>query len=226
MPEAPPFEFKKARHVVERTDLKARDLSELRHGILLAWEDSLFFHMHRLFLFQPTVEPAYPNDFSLWAAQFIGNLAVAERFAGVNPLSFSTLGEMRHELARILAEFLTTGPVLRRAPPGFEFAFRWTRSVVLPTRYRARDLAELADGLERTEAASLYWHLFDGRRRLGGRENDFSAWLRPAGHAELAERVGALDVYTLSLDERRARLAGLVRKRMVEERTRDERWPG
>ena len=51
--------------------------------------------------------------------------------------------------------------------------------------------------------ASLYFHFFEARLRLGRRTNDFSRWLADQGRPDLAAAIDALNPYVRTLDELR-----------------------
>ena len=51
--------------------------------------------------------------------------------------------------------------------------------------------------------ASLYFHFFEARLRLGRRTSDFSRWLSDRGRDDLAGAIDKLNPYTRSLDELR-----------------------
>jgi len=59
--------------------------------------------------------------------------------------------------------------------------------------------------------ASISYHLFESRLRLGAEDNDFSAWLeREMDLPTVARSIRALDPYTYTLEGLRKALLGLV----------------
>ena len=57
--------------------------------------------------------------------------------------------------------------------------------------------------MKKLSSASLYFHFFEARLRLGRRTSDFSRWLTDRGRADLASAIDALNPYVRSLDELR-----------------------
>src|SRR5207248_8163747 len=57
------------------------------------------------------------------------------------------------------------------------FYFCAGATVVIPTPFVARNLAEFADGLKRVSLHSVHYHFIEARLRLKLNSNDFSLWL-------------------------------------------------
>src|SRR2546429_6904671 len=57
--------------------------------------DSVFFHTFGYFLRHRPFTTAYGNDFARWAALEIGDRALAERLAVVDPFAFATVEALR-----------------------------------------------------------------------------------------------------------------------------------
>ena len=49
--------------------------------------------------------------------------------------------------------------------------------------------------------ASLYFHFFEARLRLGRRTSDFSRWLRERDRGDLADAINGLNPYIRTLNE-------------------------
>ncbi len=63
-------------------------------------------------------------------------------------------------------------------------------SVILPTAYVAHDLREFVEALRKISPASLYFHVFESRLRLGQESNDFSIWLEKSlEEADLSQEI-------------------------------------
>jgi hypothetical protein len=93
--------------------------------------------------------------------------------------------------------------------------FHHTHHYVFPTDHRATTLAEFADHLERVSLQSIYHHVFEARLRLPRATNDFAWWFRDSlGEKELAESVEHLDPYVFTLEDLRARILQLVKRRL------------
>ena len=110
---------------------------------------------------------------------------------------------------------------LRAAPAGEEFHFMDAVSFTLPTRYQAWTLAEFAEALRHVGSATIAYHLFEARLRVGSDDNDFSRWLeQELGERELAPAIRKLDPYTHTTDGLRQRLIGLIEQRIRAETRR------
>ncbi|HRY30446.1 MAG TPA: DUF5752 family protein, partial [Elusimicrobiota bacterium] len=123
--------------------------------------------------------------------------------------------ELRRAVVETIEAHLSRKGDLRQLPEGKEFHFMGTVRFSVPTRYQAYDLAEFADGLRRVSVSSLYLHIFEARLRPPLGLNDFSLWFdSELGEAALAKKVSSLDPYTQTLEGLRARIIGLVEKRL------------
>ena len=74
---------------------------------------------------------------------------------------------------------------------------------MLPTGIVADDVDDFFRKVAAISHASLYFHFFEARLRLGRRTSDFSRWLTARGRADLASAIDALNPYVRSLDELR-----------------------
>jgi len=94
-----------------------------------------------------------------------------------------------------------------------EFNFCRAMSFVMPTGLVARDPREFFAVLPQVAPASLFFHYFESRLRLGKtkKANDFSAWLGDWGLHALVRRMGTLNPYAMTLDELKASLIELGR---------------
>ena len=112
----------------------------------------------------------------------------------------------------IVEDHLNNAVEIRRAPAGREFYFLRGTSIVVPTRYTVRTLAEFADALNKVGMRSVYYHFFDARLRLGRKTNDFSNWIRTSlGEPEIAQKINALDPYFLTMDQLKQKIIDLCR---------------
>ena len=74
---------------------------------------------------------------------------------------------------------------------------------MLPTGIVADDIADFFRKLASISNASLYFHFFEARLRLGRRTSDFSRWLTDRGRPDLGAAIDALNPYVRTLDELR-----------------------
>jgi len=91
------FHFMKSITFILPTCFQANTLQEFRDDLAKVTTDSIYFHMleARLRLEKGT------NDFSNWIETSLGNAALAEKIAGLDPYS-STLEGLRHTLIRLI----------------------------------------------------------------------------------------------------------------------------
>ena len=130
--------------------------------------------------------------------------------------AFGTIRELREKLVEVIQQHLEKNGRLTESPPGLEFHFRKTLSIIVPTGITARSLAELRAGLHRVDINSIYYHLVEYRIRTESLTNDLSLWIRDNFQKEsLASSIEGLDPYSLTLEE--------CRKTMIELLGRQER---
>jgi hypothetical protein len=129
----------------------------------------------------------------------------------VDPADFTTLQALREELVSVVDEHLRRLGIVPQVVSGEPFDFIQSRIVEIPTGIEVRTLPELRNALLEVDQSALYFHLVETRLRLGRGRNDFAAWLeRGLGMPELATRVQALNPYSTSLEQTRARLVGIL----------------
>ena len=88
-------------------------------------------------------------------------------------------------------------------------------SFTLPTRHQARTLAEFASELRDVGYATIAYHLFEARLRVGADDNDFSRWLEEElGEHDIAAAIRRLDPYTHTMEGLRQRLLRLIAPRV------------
>jgi hypothetical protein len=86
--------------------------------------------------------------------------------------------------------------------PGDEFYFNETVTLVYSVGIMARNLAEFLTAMRYIDTASIYWHFYEARVRLGGGIDDFSKWIEDTfGKKELANRIRAIDPFMHTLEE-------------------------
>jgi len=164
--------------------------------------------------------PPTANDFARWVALELGDRALTERLAVVDPFAFPDVNALREHLVTIVQDHLR-GPrriAARRVRPAFHFQRSYL--VEVPLELTATDLTE-----------------FPGRAGERRRERDLSAHRRDAGAVRsqhrrlrgvlrtsldlsaLAERFDHLDPYLTTLERVRGRLLGLLDEALESERT-------
>jgi len=198
------FIFDTELRLVVLTGITVRSLQELRAELPRVPGSSIFFHMHQEYLAHDFQHSAHYNDFARWVSQALREEALAEKLAAIDLLAFTTIRELRDAVIGTVDEYLSE---LDR--PGYEcrpeeaFHFCRSRSFVLPTGIVADDVDDFFRKVASISHASLYFHFFEARLRLGRRTSDFSRWLADRGRADLAAAIDALNPYVCTLDELR-----------------------
>ncbi len=212
------FLFRSSVESVQLTGLKAASLSELEEGLRRVDETSIYHHTHRFYRSHSFLGPSDRSDFALWVAENLKEAIVAERMGALDLRDYGSIQELREAI-------LTTLDPLREAPerwnrsvpPGLEFHFCRSTSLVLPARYEARNLEEFLFALERVDISCIYFHLIEAPLHLAPAErrfnNDFSQWLSEGlGMQAQAQAVANLDPYRSDLETLRRDLISIFRR--------------
>jgi hypothetical protein len=193
------------------TGRRAADLASLSEHLRAVPLSVIFHHTHHFLVQHQHLSPEPPNDFAFWVTNVLQEERLGERLAAIDTVQFAHLRELRDRIATVVDEYLETARTLRTAPPGEEFHFLDAVSFALPTRYRAATLTEFADALRAVGTATIAYHLFEARLRVGADDNDFSRWLEEQlGERALATTIRRLDPYTYTMEGLRRRLLDLI----------------
>lgn len=193
------FDFKQHSNIIKSTGRNASNLRELRDLIASVSDDSIFHHTYQYFLKGHILE--YTNDFAQWAGENLEERALAERLSNIDPYDFRDVDELRKELLRTIDEYLEAFPEPRGAMPGDEFYFNETISITFRVGTRAQNLAEFLLAIKYVDTGSIYYHFYEARMRLGSGVDDFSSWVDGVlGKKDLAERIGAIDLFMHSVE--------------------------
>jgi small-conductance mechanosensitive channel len=210
-----PFQFSTRLHLKELTGLSASNLSQLVSSLKEAPDAVVYYHTHSFIEEYQFLTPEPANDFALWVRDALGYDVLAERLASVDTFEFPTMGALKQRIIGVIQDFLAQTSNEREAPPGNEFHFIKSISVILPTPYVAHNLREFVGILRRISIGSLYFHIFEARLRLQRGTNDFSIWLEDSlGEKELAEQITRLDPYNYTLENLREMIIQLCEKRL------------
>lgn len=209
-----PFWFRDCFLMTMPIGQRAMNLRELLHAMHEVSDEVLFYHLfqYRLAIVAPAVE--YPNDFALWAANALQDAKLAEKLSCFDPFDYDNLAHVRQAVVDLLEEYLWDSPYLPWARPGMEFHFCEASTVVFRSQISASTLQEFYDSLKKVGYDSIYYHLFEGRWRLGIREkDDFSYWIETNFDLpELAAAIKDMDIYFYSLREIRTSLLKLLER--------------
>jgi hypothetical protein len=204
----------------ELTGLKAKNLSELTATLKDVDDSVVYYHTHNFIEEYQYLTPQPANDFALWVSDALGDEVLGEKLANIDTFEFSTIGALRERLVDVLNEALSIRPDGNGVPPGREFHFIKSLSVIIPTFHVAHDLREFIEVLRMTSIDTLYFHIFEARLRLHKGVNDFSIWLNDClGEKELADKIAVLDPYTYSFEGLRSVIIQLAERHLEKEQS-------
>jgi hypothetical protein len=204
------FEFKKVAFLVEVLPYRAASLAQLLTGVTLAPDVSIFYHLHQRFFLEPDRLPEFPNDFSAWANESLGDAVVAERLANLSLSRSLDLAIVRREISVILAEHLERNGNPHHVRPGLEFIFLQPRMVGFGSGRRAETSQQFAKILKTIDSDSIGYHLFTPKAAPSQAVNDFAIWFKAQGYESLAQQLDAFDPYLNSLEDNRAYVLELI----------------
>jgi hypothetical protein len=213
---APDFIFMTSVQSVQLTGLRAASAAELHAGLSEVDGSSVYHHTHRFYRTHSFLGETPLSDIAFWVGESLQENAAAESIASLDLRDFPTLRDLRNTLLAALAT-LRDPPDRwnRRVPPGLEFHFCRSVSLILPTGRRAGNLEEFAEAIENVDASCLYFHMIEAPLHLESDKpgrNDFSYWLETSlGRKDLADAVEALNPYRGDLEMLRKDLLALLK---------------
>jgi len=214
-PMTSPFVFMTSVEAVQLTGRRAASLLELYIHLKEADGASLYHHTHRFYRSHSFLGSSDRSDFALWAANNLKEEAVAERMGTLDLRDYRTLEEVREALLACMEPLMEDKERwARKVPPGLEFHFCKSVSLVLPVGHEAHNLEEFLHSLERVDVSCLYYHLIEAPHHYFGPErrfnNDFSQWLFEAlGLEEKARALALVDPYRSDLEALREDILSL-----------------
>jgi hypothetical protein len=210
-----PFWFRECFLMPMPIGTKVVNLRELLHALREVSDAVLYYHLVQCRL---TVAPAtveFPNDFALWAAMALQDMALAEKLSSFDPLGYENLSQVRQAMEDIIEEYLWDLPFVPWARSGFEFHFCEASTVVIRSVISANSLREFCHGLSKVGLDSMYYHFFEARWRLEAPIDDFSYWIETNFDLpELVAGIRDIDIYFYKLGEIRNTLLGLIHQHL------------
>ncbi|MFU2157493.1 DUF5752 family protein [Caldisericum sp. AR60] len=204
------FKFFTSSELVFLTGRMAKNLSELREGVKVSSDSTIFYHTHRFLIQHQYISPEPPNDFAYWVSNILLERLVGEKLAAIDLIEFKTIPEIRNRIIKVLEENVETKSP-RTCPQGMEFHFMYSHIFVIDTGKRASNLKEFVEILRVIPLRSVYYHMFQSRLMLGRGENDFSIWIKESlGEDKLANEISRIDPYTYTLEGLRNKLIRLI----------------
>lgn len=206
-----PFYFNSAAHLTCIGREKASSLGELLEGVKICPDSSIFQHTFQTLREHHFIREGFSNDFAHWAFAACNEVGLAERLSAIDIREFTSVGDLRERILRIIADYLAQNPRARDRVAFEPFYFCASELVVIPTPYVARNLAEFADALKQVSLHAIYYHFIDARLRLKLNSNDFSVWLEhELDLGKVADRINGIDIYTQTLQEVRRAILRII----------------
>lgn len=211
------FVFQRGLHLVELTGKNAENLKEFLKCIRTVDTESIFYHMYHTLIQHHFVIPEYFNDFAYWLGNDLHEDVIAEKFTYVGISEYGDIVAVKKKLVEILKKRLRDRSNNNfNVPEGRAFHFVRSRVIVLPTKYKAKNLEEFVECLEKIDNDTLFYHFFSSRLKFSKKKekcvDDFSRWINEIGHSEMADRITAIDLYGYTLKGIRKEIAGIVRR--------------
>jgi hypothetical protein len=211
------FLFTSRLNLTVLTGKQARDLPEFLENLKSASGAIIYHHTHHFIQQHQFLSPEPPNDFAYWVTNVLQEDILGEKLAALNVIQYPTITSLKEKIVATIENYLNEHPDFRAAPPGEEFNFMRSITFFIPTPYKANDLQEFLDSIQKISVHSLYFHMFEARLRLGRESNDFSSWLENSlGEHRLAQTIANLDPYTHTLEGLRRTLSRIISKRLEE----------
>ena len=202
-----PFRFVTSSSLVNVCGPRAGSAAELLEGVRTVSGSSIYHHSHQVYREWQAFGRPPVHDFGYWVSEVLRERSLGEKLSMIDPTQFQDIRTFRHAIAEAIERHLAIHPLLNRCPPGSEFTFCESTSIILDTGVAARDLGEFISAMGRVTNRCLYYHLFEARLRLKRPDNDFSIWLREQlEEDELAEEISRLDISIHTLEQIRANI--------------------
>lgn len=132
-PEIPPFVLNDCALITIATHKRADTLKELRDHIADLSPDSLYYHFWANLLLPHFEKREYINDFASWVRHSLRDEKLAEQLAVLDPVSFSSLEELRYHLLERIDDRLDESEYLRWSHSTQRFEFIRSQIVVFAT---------------------------------------------------------------------------------------------
>jgi len=197
-----PFYFNSASHLLRIGRQRADNLGELLEALRTCPDDSIFQHIFRTLQEHHFIREGFSNDFAHWAFAACNEMGLAERLASIDVREYTSIKAMRDRVVSTVEDYLKKNPRAGERQALEPFYFCASDTVVIPTPFVARNLAEFVDVLQKVSIATIYYHFIEARLRLKLDTNDFSNWLeQELDLGQLSDRLNRIDIYTSTLDD-------------------------
>jgi Family of unknown function (DUF5752) len=208
-----PFYFNSAAHLLRIGRERATNLTELLEALRACPNDSIFQHTFQTLQEHHFIREGFSNDFAHWAFAACNEVGLAERLAAIDVREYTSIGDLRSRLIAIMEEYLKRNPRSRDRAALEPFYFCASDTVVIPTPFVARNLAEFIASLKKVSIHSIHYHFIEARLRLKLNSNDFSVWLEEEMDlGPVAGRLNRIDIYTSTLHDVRDQILRILER--------------
>ena len=202
-----PFRMVRTYHLARPTGDRVRDAEGLLLAARTAPEAILERHLLQCYLRPEFEASGYPNDFAIWAADNLGDHALAEALSGLHPYRSRDWEEIRSRLVEAIEGRLWEDDSYRRVRPGRELFLEDAVTIVIETGVSAKDVNELRDLIAGARPGDLFHHVHRAGFESADCRNDFATWVEAElGLGDLAGALAAIDFPYFTLEELRAKL--------------------
>lgn len=206
-----PFHFNSASHLLRIGRERAANLNELLTGLRSCPEESIFQHTFRTLQEHHFIQEGFSNDFAHWAYVDCNEVGLAEQLATIDVREFTSIADLRQKLVGIVERHLQQNPLSGARDARQVFYFCASDTVVTPTVFRAGNLPEFLESMERVGLRSIHYHFIEARLRLKLESNDFSIWLKDElDLAATASLLNRIDIYTSTLEGVRQQIVTML----------------
>ena len=206
-----PFYFNSSAQLIRIGRQRATTLGEFADMLQSCPDDAIFQHTFQTLRDHHYLREGFTNDFGHWVFSACNEVGLAEQLAAVDVREFTSIKALRSALTKTVQDYLGKNPRSRERAAFEPFYFCASDTVVIPTPFVARNVAEFADGLRQVSLHSIHYHFIDARLRLKLNSNDFSLWLEDElDLGALGDRVNRIDIYTSTLEDVRQRILKIL----------------
>jgi len=206
-----PFYFNSASHLIRIGRDRATNLGEFAEALRKCPDDVIFQHTFQTLQEHHYIREGFSNDFAHWAFAACNEVGLAEILSAIDVREFTSIKTLRETLVNTVDDYLKKNPRARERAAFEPFYFCASDTVVIPTPFVARNLAEFIESLNRVSLHSIHYHFIDARLRLKLNSNDFSVWLEEElDMGALADKLNRIDIYTSTLQDVRRRILKIL----------------
>jgi hypothetical protein len=206
------FIFQSTATLTRYTGFSADSARSLQRGIARVPGSSIFYPVHFALFRRHFMTSEIMNDFARWTWATLGDEPLAEQLASVDPLTVTSIHEVRERLVHAIEGYLGRTEYASAVDPTARFYFIDGQSFLFPTGLSSDSIGSFAEAVRRAPVESIFHHFVAAPLRLGKRDNDFSQWLEfEQGASRAAQRIRELSPYSTDLFGLGERIAELAR---------------